>query len=80
MEIIAILNSRSIVKDINEIAEVDGYKDWRLNENEELSSLVQRRLHYLQNPKDCKTAKKLTCDLNKVITTPLINTVLVLYF
>ncbi|XP_065201965.1 alpha-(1,6)-fucosyltransferase [Planococcus citri] len=56
---------RSIVKDINDLEEVDGYKEWRLNENEELSNLVQRRLHYLQNPKDCKTAKKLVCDLNK---------------
>lgn len=36
-------------------------------ENVALSDLIQRRLKYLQNPKDCKTAKKLVCDLNKVL-------------
>lgn len=52
---------------MSSIADVDGFADWRKIENVALSNLVQRRLKYLQNPKDCKTAKKLVCDLNKVI-------------
>lgn len=56
---------RSLLNDVNSLAKVDGYSEWRKSENEELSDLVQRRLKYLQNPKNCKTAKKLICDLNK---------------
>lgn len=38
---------------------------WRDKEHESLSELVQNRLHRLQNPADCQTAKKLVCELNK---------------
>lgn len=54
-----------MLKDISSLADVDGFAEWRQAENEDLSNLVQRRLTYLQNPKNCKTARKLICDLNK---------------
>ena len=54
-----------ILTDLNELSEVDGFKLWREKEAKELSDLVQKRLHALQNPKDCSTAKKLICKLNK---------------
>lgn len=57
---------RSLMKDVLTLADVDGYAEWRHKENDELTNLVQQRLFYLQNPKNCKTAKKLLCDLNKV--------------
>lgn len=58
--------NRSLLKDINSLAEVDGYSAWREKEAYSLSDLVQRRLKYLQNPSDCNNAKKLICNLNKV--------------
>ena len=30
-----------------------------------LSDLMQRRLHHLQNPSDCASARKLVCSLSK---------------
>ena len=44
---------------------MDGQQDWAEKEHKFLSDLVQRRLRYLQHPKDCNTAKKLVCQLNK---------------
>lgn len=44
---------------------MDGQKEWVEKEHKELTDLVQRRLHYLQHPKDCDSAKKLTCQINK---------------
>ena len=55
----------TILSDLNELSDVDGFKSWREKEAKDLSDLVQRRLHALQNPKDCSTAKKLVCKLNK---------------
>ena len=55
----------SILSDLNELSEVDGYSNWREKEAKDLSDLVQKRLHVLQNPKDCSTARKLICKLNK---------------
>jgi len=55
----------SLLGDLNELSEVDGFKTWREKEAKDLSDLVQKRLHALQNPKDCATAKKLICKLNK---------------
>ncbi|CAG5125709.1 unnamed protein product, partial [Candidula unifasciata] len=40
----------------------DVYRKQRL---QELGDLIQRRLEYLQNPTDCKNAKKLVCILTK---------------
>lgn len=50
---------------MNELKQNDGYEHWRHVEAKQLSDLIQRRLHYLQNPADCSTAKKLVCRLNK---------------
>lgn len=59
-------HKRSLLYDIDRMTSVDGYEHWRYREAENLSDLVQRRLYYLQNPKDCKNARKLVCKLNKV--------------
>lgn len=40
-------------------------RQWREKEHSDLSQLVQQRIHKLQNPKDCESAKKLICQLNK---------------
>ncbi|KAG8232909.1 hypothetical protein J437_LFUL011017 [Ladona fulva] len=58
-------HKRALLMNVNRLAEVDGYGPWREMESLELSYLVQRRLHYLQNPPDCASAKKLLCNLNK---------------
>ncbi|RZF37669.1 hypothetical protein LSTR_LSTR003080 [Laodelphax striatellus] len=59
-------HKRWLVKDLGRLAEVDGHARWREREAEELSRLVQKRIHQLQNPKDCSKARKLLCSLNKV--------------
>lgn len=38
---------------------------WREKMFMELSGIMQRRLHHLQNPKDCASAKKLVCHVAK---------------
>lgn len=45
---------------------MEGHDAWRVAESSALSDLVQRRLHFLQNPADCSKARKLVCNLNKV--------------
>ncbi|XP_060530769.1 alpha-(1,6)-fucosyltransferase isoform X2 [Cylas formicarius] len=62
---LGIEHKRSLLHDIEEIAEVDGYKEWREQEFHNLSNLVQTRFKNLQNPKDCSIARKLVCSLNK---------------
>lgn len=57
----------SLLNDMDQMREVDGYEAWRRRESQALSDLVQRRLTFLQNPEDCSTAQKLVCRLNKVI-------------
>ena len=47
------------------LATVDGQKEWAEKEHKFLCDLVQRRLHYLQHPKDCNSTKKLICQLNQ---------------
>lgn len=59
-------HKNSLLHDLDHLAEVDGYEAWRFKEASALSDLVQRRLHYLQNPEDCSKAQKLICRLNKV--------------
>nr|XP_049700311.1 alpha-(1,6)-fucosyltransferase isoform X1 [Helicoverpa armigera] len=56
---------RSLLSDQQTLQEIDGYHEWRQQEAANVSDLVQRRLHYLQNPPDCKDARKLICNLNK---------------
>lgn len=58
-------HKRSLIHDINSLADVDGFSLWREKESANLSNLVQKRFEYLQNPPDCETAKKLVCNLNK---------------
>lgn len=56
---------RSIITDVFNLSQYDGYEDWRKEEFRDLKNIVQGRLHYLQNPKDCNSAKKIVCNLNK---------------
>lgn len=56
----------SLLNDMMQMREVDGYESWRHREAAALSDLVQRRLTALQNPDNCGTAQKLVCRLNKV--------------
>uniref|UniRef100_U5EZ81 Alpha-(1,6)-fucosyltransferase n=1 Tax=Corethrella appendiculata TaxID=1370023 RepID=U5EZ81_9DIPT len=58
-------HKQSLLSDIDQMKLTDGYEYWRHKEAKELSDLVQKRLHYLQNPDDCSTARKLVCRLNK---------------
>lgn len=60
-------HKHSLINDMDHIQKLDGYEQWRRNEAESLSDLVQRRLKHLQNPEDCSKARKLICRLNKVI-------------
>lgn len=57
---------RSLVKDMSSLSKVDGLSSWRAAEAASLASELEKRLKYLQNPKDCDKAKKLVCNLNKV--------------
>lgn len=59
-------HKRSLLNDMDQLQKIDGYEQWRRNEAESLSDLVQRRLTHLQNPKECSRARKLVCRLNKV--------------
>ncbi|XP_013793921.1 alpha-(1,6)-fucosyltransferase-like isoform X2 [Limulus polyphemus] len=56
---------RSIMVDLEKLKDLDGMAVWRQKEAQELGDIVQQRLKYLQNPKDCSKARKLTCSLNK---------------
>lgn len=59
-------HKRSLLHDLEVLKEVDGYETWREKESNQLSELMQARFRYLQNPPDCKSAKKLVCNINKV--------------
>ncbi|RXG59715.1 Alpha-(1,6)-fucosyltransferase [Armadillidium vulgare] len=52
--------------DLRILSDLDGLSLWREKEAVELSDLIQKRLHKLQNPPDCSKARKLICNLNKV--------------
>ncbi|XP_044514001.1 alpha-(1,6)-fucosyltransferase-like [Gracilinanus agilis] len=56
---------RSIMTDLYYLSQADGAGDWREKEVKSLTELVQRRMTYLQNPKNCRKAKKLVCNINK---------------
>ena len=57
---------RSLLRDIDKLADVDGYSQWRWKEFESLSKLVQKRLQHTQNPPDCSKAKKVLCNFDRV--------------
>lgn len=52
---------------MQQMRKLDSYEEWRRMEAANVSDLVQRRLHQLQNPTDCREARKVVCSLNKVI-------------
>merc|ERR1719342_382330 len=56
---------QAVLVDLEQLRASDGFDEWREGESKALSALVQARLHYLQNPEDCSSAKKLVCNLNK---------------
>lgn len=58
-------HKKSLMLDWEKLTKGDGHQEWREREARELSDLVQRRFYYLQNPRNCNNAKKLTCSLNK---------------
>jgi len=66
-EILSDLETReqAVLHDLELLQESDGYDEWRKQESSDLSALVQARLHYLQNPSNCGSARKLVCNLNK---------------
>ncbi|XP_063364778.1 alpha-(1,6)-fucosyltransferase [Cydia amplana] len=55
----------SLLSDQEKLPELDGYHEWRKTEAANVSDLIQRRLYHLQNPPDCKDARKVICNLNK---------------
>lgn len=57
-------HERSIMTDLYYLSQTDGAGDWREKEAKDLTELVQRRITYLQNPKDCSKARKLVCNIN----------------
>ena len=58
-------HEKAVLADLHHLFENDGFKTFRHREAQDLSDLVQKRIYSLQNPKDCQSAKKLLCNLNK---------------
>lgn len=56
---------RSLLNDATKLAEIDGHSKWRQQEFKYLSTLIQKRIRYAQNPPDCRKAKKLVCNYQK---------------
>lgn len=56
---------RTILNDLQLLGSADGAGAWRAREHQELSDIMQSRIHSLQNPADCSAARKLVCNLNK---------------
>ena len=56
---------QAVLVDLEQLRASDGFDEWREGESKALSALVQARLHHLQNPEDCSSARKLVCNLNK---------------
>lgn len=52
--------------DLSSLDRLTGLLEWREREAAALSQVVQQRLHKLQNPTDCHTAKKLVCQADRV--------------
>ena len=53
-----------ILSQFDDISLHDGYKNWREKEHIELSDIVQRRIHSIQNPQSCSDGRKLLCSLD----------------
>ena len=56
---------RALSNNLDKINNHDALSTWRQQEQAKLGKLVQNRLRRLQNPKDCGSARKLLCNLNK---------------
>lgn len=56
---------KTIMADLDKLENHSAFATWRKRTAAQLSQLVQKRFYYLQNPKDCKAARKLICDLSK---------------
>lgn len=54
---------KSILVDVQNLQNLD--VDWRSSTAKELGELMQGRLHRLQNPDNCHTARKLVCSMGK---------------
>uniref|UniRef100_A0A2S2Q8G3 Alpha-(1,6)-fucosyltransferase n=1 Tax=Sipha flava TaxID=143950 RepID=A0A2S2Q8G3_9HEMI len=55
----------ALLRDVSNLAEVDGHSKWRIQESRELSDLVQNDIKQSQNPLNCDNARKLVCRLFK---------------
>lgn len=58
-------HKRTIIADFRNFSLLDGRQEWVTKEMKALAELVQQRINYLQNPKDCNSARKVVCSLNK---------------
>ena len=47
----------AVLVDLEQLRSSDGFEEWRKRESKELSDLVQARLHVLQNPANCSSAR-----------------------
>lgn len=56
---------RTIIADLDHLEQHPSIAAWKKQTSVDLANLVQKRFRYLQNPKDCKKARKLICDLTK---------------
>jgi glycoprotein 6-alpha-L-fucosyltransferase len=54
-----------LLTDLYNLSMSNGHDMWRKKESQDLSNLIQNRIHHLQHPKDCSKARKLVCNLNK---------------
>ena len=48
---------QAVLVDLEQLRASDGFEEWRKRESKELSDLVQARLHVLQNPANCSSAR-----------------------
>lgn len=71
-----VVTSSSVLRvtshDLTRLNEVDGFREWREKEAAALSALVQHRLHILQNPPDCASAKKIYCDFKAAVSSSVV--------
>ena len=59
------LEQKLVLKsDLEQLLENDNHGKWRQEEADQLFSEVQLAIHQLQNPSDCRRAKKLVCHLS----------------
>lgn len=56
---------RTMEDDFQKLRETNQGEQERQAMSADLGDLVQRRLHYLQNPPNCDSAKKVVCNLHK---------------